>query len=71
MHVNVEQTVMVFLNGRANGVGATGPDKIVYYDQKKNQWLPLKPNPHQMELICISADNWYKNRHKPKLTVVN
>lgn len=72
MHVNIEQTVSVFLNARANVDGDTsvGPQQIVTYNNKKNRWVPFKPNPYQMELICLSAEFWYKNRRKA-LTPVN
>lgn len=75
MHVNIEQTMNVFLNGRA-AEGAetpdTGPEKVVFYDPKKNLWAPLQPNPYQRELILLSVQAWYNQRHKNReLTTVN
>jgi len=72
MHVNIEQTVSVFLNGRVTVGGNVydGPRQIVTYNNKKNRWVPLIPDPYQMELICLSAEMWYKNRRK-RLTPVN
>lgn len=73
MHVNLEQTLMVFLNGRANSVKSpeAGPAKIMFYDQKNNRWSPLRPDIYQAELICHSVNQWHQNRsHHKELTPV-
>ncbi len=66
MHVNIEQTVMIFLNGRSNRPADGGPRQIVAYDKKANRWVTYKPNKHDIDLICFTADLWYRNRNNKK-----
>lgn len=73
MHVDIEQTVTIFLNAKvtAGRDGSSGPQRMVSYEPKSASWIPFKPNHEQQELICLSIEAWYRNRHKAKLTAVN